>query len=100
MIAEFIASVFAFFVVDPVQAEIEARLQAARAPVEIVSQARACLSTTGPILIERATGDMWWAGTTIVSVATGLTSPAEVLDAGNPACVPVATHLTAAEAEA
>lgn len=100
MIAEFIASLFAFFVVDPVQTEIEARLEAARAPVEIVSQARACLDTTGPQLIERATGDLWWAGTTIVSVAAGLTNPAELLDAGNPACVPVATYLTAEKAEA
>lgn len=100
MIADFIASLIAFFVVDPVQAEIEARLQAVQAPVEIVSQARACLGTTGPLLIERATGDLWWAGTTIVSVATGLSSPEELLDAANPACAPVATYLTAADAEA
>ena len=100
MIAEFIASLFALFVVDPVQAEIEARLAAVQAPIEIVSQARACLGTTGPILIERATGDVWWAGATIVKIATGLTGPAELLDAGNPACAPVATYLTAAEAEA
>ncbi|MCJ8238659.1 hypothetical protein [Peteryoungia algae] len=100
MIAEFIASLFALFVVDPVQAKIEGRLAAVQAPIEIVSQARACLGTTGPILIERATGDVWWAGATIVKIATGLTGPAELLDAGNPACAPVATYLTAAEAEA
>lgn len=100
MIAEFIASLFSAFVVDPVQADIESRLEAARAPIKIVSQARACLSTTGPILVERATGDLWWAGTTIIGVTAGLTSPAELLDAANPACAPVATYLTAAEAEA
>ncbi|MCC8932029.1 hypothetical protein [Rhizobium sp. 'Codium 1'] len=100
MIAEFIASLFALFVVDPVQAEIEGRLAAVQAPIEIVSQARACLGTTGPILIERATGDVWWAGATMVKIATGLTGSVEFLDAGNPACAPVATYLTAAEAEA
>lgn len=100
MIADFIAFLFAIFVVDPVQTEIAARLEAAQAPIEIVSQARVCLGTTGPLLVERATGDLWWAGTTIISVATGLSSPVELLDAENSACAPVATYLTAAEAEA
>lgn len=100
MIAEWIASLFAVLVVDPLQADIQHRLEEMKAPVEIVSQAGACLRTTGPQLLERATGDLWWAGTTAVYVVAGLTSPAELLDAGNPACAPIASYLTSAETEA
>lgn len=94
MIGDFIASLFAAFVVEPVQADIQQRLEEAGASVEVVSQATDCLSTTGPLLINRASGDLWWAGTTIVNVAIGWQSPAELLDAANPACTPLATFLT------
>ncbi|MCZ8181102.1 MAG: hypothetical protein O9309_18950 [Rhizobium sp.] len=100
MIGEWIASLFAAFVVDPIEADIRQRLEEMQAPVQVVSQAGDCLRTTGPALIERAAGDLWWAGTTAVYVVTGLTSPAELLDANNPACAPIASYLTSAEAEA
>jgi hypothetical protein len=100
MIAEWIASIFAMLVVDPIEADIRQRLEEMKAPVEVVSQASDCLRTTGPLLIDRATGDLWWAGTTVVSVVSGLTSPAELLDAANPACAPLASYLVSAEAEA
>ncbi len=100
MIAEWIASLFAAFVVDPIEADIRQRLEDMKAPVEVVSQAGDCLATTGPALIDKATGDLWWAGTTAVSVVTGLTSPAELLDANNPACAPIASYLISADAEA
>jgi hypothetical protein len=100
MIAEWIASLFAILVVDPIEADIRERLQAMNAPVEVVTQASDCLRTTGPQLVERATGDVWWAGTTAVSMVVGLTSPAELLDAANPACAPLASYLTTAEADA
>ncbi|EHS51961.1 hypothetical protein PDO_4959 [Rhizobium sp. PDO1-076] len=98
MISEFIASLFAAFVVEPVQADILARLDQAGASVEVLSQSRDCLATTAPILISRAGDDIWWAGSTVVAVATGWQSPAELLDAGNPACGPLATFLTGTEA--
>ncbi len=94
MIGEFFSWLFAALVVDPIQAEIVTRLEQAKAPVAIVSQVNQCLGTTAPALIERAGGDLWWAGSTIVAVATGFTTPAELLDAGNPACGPIATYLT------
>lgn len=100
MIAEWIASIFAMLVVDPIDADIRQRLEEMKAPVEVVSQAGDCLRTTGPLLIDRATGDLWWAGTTVVSVVSGLTSPAELLDAENPSCAPLASYLISAEAEA
>lgn len=100
MISEWIASLFAMLVVGPIEADVRQRLEDLRAPVEVVTQAGDCLRTTGPLLIERATNDLWWAGTTIFSVAGGFTSPAELLDANNPTCAPIAGYLISAEAEA
>lgn len=100
MIAEWIASVFAMLVVDPIEADIRHRLEAMKAPAAIVSQAGDCLRTTGPRLIERATGDLWWAGSTVVYVAVGVTSPVELLDASNPSCAPLASYIISAGAEA
>ncbi|EKF59955.1 hypothetical protein QWE_07651 [Agrobacterium albertimagni AOL15] len=100
MIGEWIAALFAAFVVDPVEADIRQRLEAMQAPVQVVAQVGTCLRTTGPMLVDRASGDLWWAATTAMSVATGLTSPAELLDADNPACAPIAGYLISAEADA
>ncbi|MDH4440975.1 MAG: hypothetical protein QE284_11380 [Rhizobium sp.] len=94
MIGEFFSWLFAAFVVDPIQAEVVARLEQAKAPVAVVSQVNDCLGWTGPVLMDRAANDLWWAGSTVISVVTGVTSPAELLDAGNPACGPIATYLT------
>ncbi|MBC2774217.1 hypothetical protein H6M51_15240 [Rhizobium sp. AQ_MP] len=100
MIGEWIAALFAAFVVEPIEADVRQRLEEMQAPVQVVSQAGDCLGTTGPALLDRASGDLWWAGTTAISVATGLTSPAELLDANNPACAPIASYLVSAETEA
>jgi hypothetical protein len=100
MIGEWIAALFAAFVIDPVEADIRQKLEEMQAPVQVVAQVGDCLRTTGPVLVERASGDLWWAATTAISVTTGLTSPAELLDAGNPACAPIAGYLISADAEA
>ena len=94
MIGEFFAWIFAVFVIDPIQAEVVSRLEQVQAPVAVVSQVNACLATTGPVLLDRAANDVWWAGSTVVSLATGFTTPAELLDAANPACGPIASYLT------
>jgi hypothetical protein len=94
MIGDFFSWIFAVFVIDPMQAEVASRLEQAKAPVEVISQVNACLGSTAPALLERAGNDIWWAGTTVVSLTTGFTSPAELLDASNPACGPIASYLT------
>jgi hypothetical protein len=100
MIGDWIASLFAAFVIDPVEADIRQRLEEMQAPVQVVAQVGDCLRTTGPALVDRAGGDLWWAAITAITVTTGLTSPAELLDADNPACAPIANYLISAEAEA
>ena len=94
MIAEFFSWLFAAFVIDPIQADIATLLELLKAPEAVVSQASHCLGTTAPALIDRAARDPWWAGSTVMSVATGFTTAAELLDASNPACGPIATFLT------
>lgn len=94
MIGEFVAWIFAIFVVDPIQAEVVTRLEQVKAPVAVVSQVNACLASTGPALLDRAANDFWWAGSTVVSLTTGFSTPAELLDAANPACGPIASYLT------
>ncbi|PYB75449.1 hypothetical protein [Rhizobium wuzhouense] len=94
MIGDFFSFLFAAFVIDPIQSEVALRLEQARAPVAVVSQVNTCLSTTAPALLDRAAQDFWWAGSTIVSLTTGFTTPAELLDASNPACGAIATYLT------
>ncbi|MFN3501928.1 MAG: hypothetical protein ACK4ZJ_06690, partial [Allorhizobium sp.] len=83
-----------------VEADIRQRLEEMQAPVQVVAQVGDCLRTTGPALVDRAGGDLWWAAITAITVTTGLTSPAELLDADNPACAPIANYLISAEAEA
>ena len=100
MIGDWIASLFAAFVIDPVEADIRQRLEEMQAPVQVVAQVGDCLRTTGPALVDRAGGDLWWAAITAITVTTGLTSPAELLDADNPACAPIANYLISAEAAA
>jgi hypothetical protein len=95
MIGDFFSWLFTIFVVDPVGAEVALRLEQAKAPVAVVSQVNDCLRTTGAAMLDRAGNDAWWAVATAVSVTTGQTGMAELLDAANPACGSIATYLTA-----
>lgn len=89
MIANLIASLFATFALAPLQAEIERHAIAAGQPVEIVRQSQACLSTEVPLLVKRASEDTFWTISTVVGVATGWSSPADLLNKNNPDCTVV-----------
>jgi hypothetical protein len=86
MISDFIAAMFAWFVIDPLQAELQQQIERANAPVQIVQQSQKCLATEGPRLLERAGTEPGWAVTTAFSVAIGWTSPEQVFDPANPNC--------------
>ncbi|AJD44585.1 hypothetical protein C9413_23965 [Rhizobium sp. SEMIA 4085] len=86
MFSDFIGWIFAVLVVDPLQAQIVEQAERAKLPVEIVRQSQACLTSQGPQLIERAAGDYGWAAATVVNLAIGRTSPAELLDNQDPQC--------------
>ncbi|WP_064692303.1 hypothetical protein [Rhizobium aegyptiacum] len=89
MISSFIGWIFALLVIDPLQAEIQQQVERAGLPVEIVSQSKACLTSQGPQLVERAAGDYGWAAATVVSIAIGHTSPVELLDTRDPDCAAI-----------
>lgn len=99
MIAEFIAAVFTALVITPIQTEVTERLDALGASAEIVQQSRACLTSAGPALLERATNDPWWAGTTVVGLTFGTESPAALLNSASPDCAPVAAYIATEQAE-
>lgn len=86
MIHDLFAWLLATFVIGPVQAEFASKMQAAQAPAAIVSQVQGCVVSATPILINRASSDMWWGITTTISVAAGLTDAKAVLAESSPAC--------------
>jgi hypothetical protein len=86
MISDLLHWLLATFVVTPLQAEIDARLQAANASQAVIQQVRTCIADAKPHLVEKATGDWFWTTTTVISVATGLTQAEQVLADNVPNC--------------
>ena len=78
MIRDFLISVFSFLVFEPMQAELNTALEAARAPAAIVETAKTCLTDAAPKIADKAMGDWWWATTTVVEVSIGMRSPEAV----------------------
>jgi len=83
-----LAALVSFFLIDPLQAEISKRLEAAGAPPTIVADVAACGRTATPVIVERATSDPWWAATTAAGIWIGSTKPDSVLVDATPACAP------------
>ncbi len=83
-----LAALVSFFLIGPLQAEISKRLEAAGAPPTIVADIASCGRTATPALVERATGDPWWAATTAVGIWLGSTKADAVLAEAAPACTP------------
>ncbi|MBB3610725.1 hypothetical protein [Rhizobium sp. BK602] len=99
MISDIVAWLFAFFIFDPLQAQMQEQAERARLPVEIVRQSQACLTTQGPLLIERAAGDYGWAAGTLVNLAIGRTAPADLLDRRDPQCAALVRVLNGNDGE-
>lgn len=87
MLQDLFAWLLAAFVIEPMQAELASRMQAAQAPAAVVQQVQACLVSGTPALMARAANDPWWAITTSLSVTVGLTDAQAVLAAASPECV-------------
>ena len=83
-----LAALVSFFLIDPLQAEMSKRLTAAGAPPTVVADVASCARTATPALVDRATGDPWWAATTAVGIWLGSTKPDAVLVDAAPACAP------------
>lgn len=99
MFQEFVASLFAFFVLDPVEVEMNRILAAANAPVEVVEVARDCVADAGPAILSRVGEDLWWGIAHATYVAVGMMRAEEVLLEVAPSCAPALTVLGRLEAE-
>lgn len=97
MFSEFFGSIVAAIVVEPLQAEINEKIEQARLPVAVIQQSKACIASQGPKLLERATNDWGWAATAAVSVSVGFTSPLDVLDPNDAQCASFLRALKGAE---
>ena len=85
MFSSIVAWLSALFVIGPLRAEISTYLQYAKVPVEAVAHSRRCLESYGPLLCSERVKNQDWAATAM-GVAIGTTSPAQLLDEGDPNC--------------
>jgi hypothetical protein len=88
MINDLFHWLLATFVLAPVQAEIDGRLQAAHASRAVAEQVRTCIAGATPDLVRKASGDWVWGATTVIGVATGLSDPLKILADEAPGCRP------------
>lgn len=100
MLSDLVSHLIAITVVDPLQAEMQERLQQARAPVEIVQQSQACIGSQGPKLLERASNNWGWAVGTTVTVLVGATSAVDLIDSSVPECSALINVLKLSEGDA
>jgi len=86
----FIQDIFSWlltlFVIGPLQAEFEDKLQVATVPPTILQDVQSCIATGAPALIERATNDIWWGVDTTVRVVIGFANAHDVLASATPEC--------------
>src|SRR5918998_1054804 len=79
---DLLAALIAFFLIEPLQAE----LAAARAPQAVVAQVTSCARTATPVVVERAASETWWAVSSAVRLWAGWASPKTVLVEAAPEC--------------
>ncbi|ARQ13758.1 hypothetical protein NXC12_PE00157 (plasmid) [Rhizobium etli] len=86
MFSEIVASIFSMLLIEPLQAEVAARVAAAKAPTEIARASQECLTTQAPRLLERATTEVGWAASHALGITVGWKDPIDLLDKGAPGC--------------
>lgn len=88
MFHDLVAWFVAVFLLGPMQAELQGRLESARAPAAVVAQVSQCAAAAGPAIMTRATSDPWWAISTAFGTWIGVTSPEAALRDAAPGCAP------------
>ncbi|KQR36362.1 UNVERIFIED_ORG: hypothetical protein J2W66_004548 [Agrobacterium larrymoorei] len=99
MLSDIAAWFITLFVVDPLQAEMREQLDRANASTEIIQQSQRCVASQAPQLLNRAGEDPAWAIATVVGFTFGWTSPAQLLDKGDPNCAAVIGLLQGSDGE-
>ena len=83
---DFIAALVSFLLIEPLQAEMAAKLAAARAPQAVAAEVTACARDAAPLFVERATSDPWWAVSSGFQVWIGTARPETLLAEAAPSC--------------
>lgn len=86
---DIIASLVVLVLLEPLEARLAEKFQAARVPEAIVAQMQDCAKAAAPVVTDRAVTDPLWGVQTAVRVWTGTTSPDAVLADIAPVCRPV-----------
>lgn len=97
MFSEIAAWFITMAVLNPVQAEVQTRLEQVNASAAAATQVQQCITTHAPRLIERAANEPSWAVTTAIGVSVGWTSPVTLLDTRDPNCAALAALLQGGE---
>ncbi|KXG83993.1 hypothetical protein [Agrobacterium bohemicum] len=99
MISDIAAWFITLFVLSPIQADVQERMQGANASAQSIQQSQQCITAQGPKLIQRAGEDPSWAIATAVGYTIGWTSPSQLLDANDPNCAELTRLLQGNEGE-
>jgi hypothetical protein len=95
-VQEFIATLIGFFLLDPLQSELAEKLRG-RAPREVISQVTTCARESLPAIISKASGDPWWAATSVLRVWIGTDRPERILLEAAPRCAEIIAEVRSAE---
>ena len=87
---EFLIAVITALLIQPLQAAIAEKLEAARAPQAVVAQLAGCAETAAPEVIDRAKSDPVWATVSAIRLALGWVRPEALLVEAAPGCGPAA----------
>jgi hypothetical protein len=83
---DLIAALVAFFIIEPLQAEIGEKLAAARVPQSVITEVAACAQAAAPVIVKRAINDPLWGITTTLSIWIGSAKPDAMLIDAAPSC--------------
>lgn len=83
---DFIVALISFFLVTPLQQQVNDALAATRAPQEIVAAVATCARQHSQEIVDRAVNDPWWAASSVFKVWAGLSEPHALLVEAAPAC--------------
>ncbi len=93
MISEIAAWLITIAVLNPVQAEVQTRLDQVNASAQTATQVQQCIRAHAPRLIERAANEPSWAVATAISVSVGWTLPVTLIDKNEPSCAALVSLL-------
>lgn len=85
---DFFAALIAFFLLEPLQQQVDDTLSATRVPQEMAIAVASCAREHGAQIIDRALNDPWWAVSKSFGVWTGLADPSAILIEAAPNCAP------------